>query len=108
MIVSSDNGGWIRQDELNVLSARANDIKEYVIHGGGLIAFSESGIGTSHNQYAFIPTSGIKISSIKFGEMEYGTNLTDFGNAIGLQSSDVTGNCLHNAFTTSSNMSIIN
>jgi hypothetical protein len=107
IIVSSDNGGWLRQDELNVLNARANDIREYVIHGGGIITLSESGIRTTHDQYAFIPTSGMKISDMKLGEMESSMNLTHFGKALGLQNNDVTGNCLHNAFATSSNMNIV-
>jgi hypothetical protein len=43
IVVASDYGGWLRQDELNILDARSADIINYLNGGGGLFAMAEGG-----------------------------------------------------------------
>ncbi|HEY8200778.1 MAG TPA: hypothetical protein VII47_05455, partial [Actinomycetota bacterium] len=43
IVVASDFGGWLRQDELNILNSRSGDIINFINNGGGLVAFAESG-----------------------------------------------------------------
>ena len=69
IIVASDYGGWLRQDELDILNDRADDVVDFVNAGGGLIALAESGdrtadsaavyTGTTTDRYTPVNVSGL-------------------------------------------------
>lgn len=105
VVVSSSTGGWLRQDELDILNTRSTDLNLYVNNGGGIVAFNEVGErqggypGTSHNLYAFVPSIGNNtLISKQFQEEEVGFNLTKTGVAMGLSGNDINGNYLHSIF----------
>ncbi|MBV9923928.1 MAG: PKD domain-containing protein, partial [Acidobacteria bacterium] len=113
IIVASDFGGWLRQDELDILNARSAELLDYVNSGGGIVAFAESGgrpvppgtyTGTTHDRFKFLP---FVVSSEEFHEAETGIRVTPDGAAMGLTDSDVSGNFSHNIFTTTGGMSVI-
>jgi RHS repeat-associated protein len=101
VVIASDFGGWLRQEELNILDARAGDIERYVNSGGGLVAFAEnsgaSGGLTSEGDYGFLPCLAKVRLPASSGES--GFTLTDTGRALGLLTSDVNGNAYHMIFT---------
>lgn len=110
IVVASDFGGWLRQDELDVLNARAADILDYINGGGGIVVLNESGNrssgypGTSHDRYGFLP---FIVSSIPLNLTESGLTVTEAGAAMGLVDSDVNGNYSHSIFESSDGMDII-
>jgi RHS repeat-associated protein len=113
VVVASDFGCWLRQDELDVLNARSAELIEYVNEGGGLVAFAESGgrpvppgnyTGTTHDRFRFVP---FVVSSEDFQQSETGTRVTPDGAATGLTDADVNGNFSHNIFTTAGGMTVI-
>jgi RHS repeat-associated protein len=113
VVVASDFGCWLRQEELDVLNARSAELLDYVNQGGGIVAFAESGgrpvppgtyTGTTHDRFRFIP---FVVSSEDFQEAETGITVTPDGAAIGLTNDDVSGNYSHNIFTTTGGMTVI-
>jgi hypothetical protein len=113
VVVASDNGGWLRQDELDILNARAADIRRYVQRGGGLVVLNESDLrahagvvnfGTTADRYRFVP---FPITGIQFTENEIGVTVTPAGVALGLTDSDVNGNAFHSMFTATGGLDAI-
>lgn len=113
IIVASDYGGWLRQDELDVLNSRRQQLIDYVNNGGGIVAFSESGAravppgeysGTLHHRFAFIPFA---VSPAKFNQGESDIRTTAFGRLIGLADEDVNHHVSHNIFLTTGGMKIV-
>jgi hypothetical protein len=47
VVIASDFGGWLRQAELDALTARSEELIDYVNAGGGLVGFAESGGGSN-------------------------------------------------------------
>jgi hypothetical protein len=111
VVVASDFGGWLRQDELAVLNARAAELLGYVNHGGGLVALNESGnrpggayLGTTGDRFHFLP---FLVSGLGLTQSEVGVTVTPDGAAMGLTNSDVNGNAAHSVFTAAGGMDVI-
>lgn len=106
IIVASDYGGWLRQDELDILNARSDEILEFINGGGGVVALCESGdrtedsaavyTGTTEDRYGFLP---FVISEVRERQNEVGYTLTDFGKSIGLTEDDINYNYSHVYFS---------
>lgn len=97
IVVASDYGGWLRQEEIDILNARFGDIGNYVNGGGGLVVLAES--GTNHatsNRFDFVPHVA---SALQDNQSESGFTVTPLGASMGLLDSDVNGNASHNKFT---------
>ena len=113
VIVASDDGGWLRQRELDILNARAADIADYVNNqDGGLVAFAESGgrkgantdPGTTHDRFGFVPTL---VSAVGSTQPEANYTITAFGSSLGLVASDANGNFSHNIFTSIAGLNVV-
>ena len=73
IVVASDYGAWLRQEEVDVLITRKFDLIDFINKGGGLLAFSEGGSrqtqppfpwrpdqspaypGVTRNRFGFLP-----------------------------------------------------
>lgn len=113
IVVASDYGGWLRQDELDVLNARSADLISYINGGGGLVALNESGnrpagsgayTGTTNNRYGFLP---FLVSEVPEHQGEQGVTVTAAGLAMGLTNNDVNGNVSHSYFDETGGMDVI-
>jgi hypothetical protein len=115
VVVASDYGGWLRQDELDILNARSSDLIAYVNGGGGLVAFAEGGDratggnpliypGTSSGRYGFLP---FLTTATPLNQTEVGYTVTPAGAALGLTDGDINGNASHNIFTATGGMDVI-
>ncbi len=115
IVVASDYGGWLRQDELNILNARRVDLGNYLGNGGGLVAFAEGGDrntggdpniypGTSTDRFGYLPAI---VSSQALNQSEIGVTTTAFGNSIGITDTDVNGNASHNIFLNTQGLNIV-
>lgn len=110
IVVASDYGGWLRQDELDILNARSAELLDYVNNGGGIVAFNESGNrgsgyhGTSHDRYGFLP---FVVSEVGHHQSETGVTVTPAGATMGLTNADVNGNFSHSYFTDYGGMDVI-
>ena len=95
VVVASDHGGWLRQDELDILNARKADIDTYLRDGGGLVAFAEGSVAglTTHGRFDFVGCP-----STTLDEAESGFRITSQGIAMGLNQTDLNGNFSHSAF----------
>jgi RHS repeat-associated protein len=107
IVVASDFGGWLRQDELDILNARRSELIAYINGGGGLVALAESGSHgsmTSHDRFGFLP---FLVSQVSLEHVEVGNKVTAAGLSLGLTDDDVNGNAFHNFFTSTGGMDII-
>jgi RHS repeat-associated protein len=106
IVVASDFGGWLRQQELDVLNARSAELIDFVNAGGGIVALSEgsASAGTTHNRFGFLP---FIVTAQADDQAESGDTLTAAGLALGLANSDINGNFSHNIFRTSGGLDII-
>ena len=99
IVVASDFGGLLTQNELNILNSRSADIISFLNAGGGLYAMAESNGGAhltpSGGRFGFLP---FVVSSTAFDAAESGNTVTAFGASLGLVASDVNGNFSHNIF----------
>lgn len=100
VVVASDFGGILRQDELDILNARSQALVDYVNDGGGLVALAESNFGQgltpNGGHFDFLP---FVASDTGLNQGEAGYTVTAFGQSLGLVDSDVNGNVSHNIFT---------
>jgi hypothetical protein len=100
IVIASDFGGILTQNELNILNGRQADIANFLNLGGGLYAMAESnsgaGLTPGGGQYAFIPTI---VSSVNVDQSESGFTVSPLGAALGLTDADVNGNASHVVFT---------
>jgi hypothetical protein len=108
IVIGSDFGGMLTQDELNLLDADSAGIINFLNNGGGLYAMAETDPASeglaSTGFYGFLP---FLVSSSSFNQAEVGNTLTPFGASLGLTSSDINGNASHNIFTSTGGMTVI-
>ena len=111
VVVASDYGGWLRQDELDILNARRADIARYLscTSNGAFIVLNESGNregggypGTSHDRYGFLP---VTLTALSVHSSSGG--VTPAGTAMGLTSADTTGNPTHSVFTGTGGLDVV-
>jgi len=106
VVIASDYGGWLRQEELDILNARAAELLEYVNQGGGIVALSEAGnrgngTGTTKDRFAYLP---FVVAEEGKHQGESGFTLAPAGVAMGLDPTDINGNVSHSIFTKSGGM----
>jgi hypothetical protein len=104
IVVASDHGGMLSDDELLFLNAHTTDIIDYLNDGGGLYAEAESnaaGMIGATPRFGFLP---FLVSSSDFQSAETGNTVTAFGSGLGLINSDVNGNFSHNFFSSTGGM----
>jgi hypothetical protein len=109
VVVASDYGGWLRQQELDVLNARAGAVLAFINAGGGIVALSEAGnrgngTGTTHDRFKFLP---FIVSEVPLSQSEFGNTVTAAGAAMGLGNSDINGNASHSVFHAATGMDVI-
>src|SRR5262249_50504347 len=108
IVVASDFGGWLRQEELDILVTREAQLFNYLNAGGGLVAFAESGPPApgllTSGAFGYLP---FLVTSAQKNQSEVGNTVTPFGTSIGLTDTDVNGNASHNVFTATGGMNIV-
>lgn len=109
VVVASDFGGWLGQQELDILNARSADLLAYVNGGGSISAFAESGLGGGHgtkrDMFKFLP---FVVSSSGLNQLERTLKVTPFGASMGLLDGDVNNNYSHNIFGGAAGLEVIN
>ena len=112
VVIASDFGGWLRQEELDVLNARAGELLAVTSSPGrGLVVLPQSGRpgsgttdGTRHDRYGFLPfLSGEPVKN----RPEDAVRLTPAGLAAGLAPEDVVGNTYHVVFKQSGGLDVL-
>jgi len=107
IVVPSDHGGTLTEQDLAALDGRSADILAYLNGGGGLFAMAEDGDhsgGSGAKLFGFLP---FLVSSTAFSEAESGNTLTPFGLSLGLTNTDINGNFSHNVFTATGGMNVV-
>ena len=108
IVIGSDYGGILAQAELNILNARSKDIIAFLNSGGGIFALAESNLGAGltpqGGHFGYLPFA---ISSTAFNQGEGGDTLTAFGLSLGLKNADINGNVLHNIFTSTGGLTVV-
>ena len=118
IVVASDCGGSLRQDELDILNGRSGAIMDFLNAGGGLFAMAESnlcgppddptnGITPNGGHFGFLPF--VTSSTVNFAEDDpaYDLQLTSYARHLGLTMDDVDGNFSHNVFGDDFGMKVI-
>ncbi|MDQ6746633.1 MAG: hypothetical protein M3010_00800, partial [Candidatus Dormibacteraeota bacterium] len=103
VVVASDFGGWLRQDELDILDSRRADLAAFLGAGGGVVALAEGGATgvagsrplTSHGWFDFLPVAW---PAVPVSEYEAGISVTPAAAALGLTAADEARNYLHATF----------
>jgi hypothetical protein len=110
IVIASDYGGWLHQEELDILDARSSELLDFVNQGGGIVAFDESGNrpsgngiypGTSSGRFGFLP---FIVAELSLQQSESGFTVTPTGTAMGLANTDINGNVAHSVFTKTGGM----
>jgi hypothetical protein len=108
IVVASDFGGWLRQEEVDILISREAQLFSYLNSGGGLVAFAESGPPAPglllHSAFGYLP---FLVTSAQKNQSESGNTVTSFGASMGLTNNDVNGNASHNVFTSTGGMNVV-
>lgn len=108
VVVASDFGGLLTQDELDILNSRSGDIIDFLNAGGGLYAMAESnggaGLTPDGGQFGYLP---FVVSSSPLNQFEVGNTVTPFGASLGLTDADVNGNASHNVFDGTFGLNIV-
>jgi len=108
IVIGSDFGGMLTQDELTILDAHSADIINFLNAGGGLYAMAETipSVGglASSGFFGFLP---FIVSTSPVSEAESGNTLTAFGTSLGLVNLDINGNFSHNVFTSTGGLNIV-
>jgi hypothetical protein len=108
VVVASDFGGILRQAELDILNARAQDLIDFVNAGGGLVAFAEGNSGShltpAGGHFDFLP---FVASEVPVDQNEDGNTVTAFGASLGLTNADVNGNASHTVFAQAGGFEIV-
>lgn len=104
IVVASDFGALLRQDELDILNAHASQIGKFLNAGGGLYAMAQTGGGSGltprGGYFHFLPQV---IATIPTAQVEDGYSLTPYGASLGLTSADINGNFSHLTFDVQGN-----
>ena len=100
IVIASDFGGLLTQEELDILNARSGDIIDFLNDdNGGLYAMAEgnsgAGLTPGGGHFGFLP---FVVSSTAFNSAETGITVTPFGASLGLTDADVSANFSHNVF----------
>lgn len=108
LVIGSDFGGMLTQDELNLLNADSAGIISFLNSGGGLYAMAETnpaenGLASS-GLFGFLP---FVVSTSPVSEAESGNTLTAFGAGLGLTNADINGNFSHNVFTSTGGLNVV-
>jgi len=108
IVVASDFGGILTQDELDILNDRSDDIIAFLNGGGGIFAMSESnggaGLTPDGGHFGFLP---FVVSSAALDQPESGNILTAFGASLGLTTDDINGNASHSIFSGTSGLEVV-
>ena len=108
IVVGSDFGGMLTQDELDILNAHQTDIIGFLNAGGGLYGISEGAPApyalTSHDRWGFLP---FVTTEAPKNQGESGFTVTPFGAGLGLVDGDINGNASHSVFTGTFGLSIV-
>lgn len=112
IIVASDFGGWLRQEEVDILNARKAELAGYVAAGGGLIALAESGsrkvhVGVDSGRYEFVPVSSPIVAEKLDQHAANDHSVTPAGAAFGLTKADVNANATHAYFTATGGLDVL-
>jgi len=111
IVIASSYGGWLRQEELDVLNGpRKEDLRRYVNAGGGLVAFAEGercspscNSGWQGN-FGFLGCQ--ETAPQPLGEQE-NDHVTATGHAMGITDADVKLNASHNIFLRADGFQIV-
>jgi len=108
LVIGSDFGGLLTQNELNVLNANASLIVNFLNNGGGIYAMSEGNVPESLAQgggyFGFLPCIA---SAQGLNQSEAGDTLTSYGSGLGLVNSDVNSNFSHNIFQSTCGLNVV-
>ncbi len=109
IFVPSDDGGILRQAELDALNARKDDIRAYLNGGGGLVALAETnggaGLTPDGGHCDYLPVS---VSSTTNGHSSVGTVVTTWGmENLDLTNADVDGNWSQLVFDDDAGMNVV-
>jgi hypothetical protein len=106
LLVASDYGGWLHQEEVDVLVSRKTELISYINHGGGMVVLNEGGNrpltspdaypGVTTNRFAFLPSL---VSETPLTQHEVGFTVTALGQRMGLVDSDVNDAVCHSFFS---------
>jgi hypothetical protein len=118
IVVASDCGGSLRQQELDILNSQSDSIISFLNAGGGLFAMAESnlcgppddpthGITPDGGHFGFLPF--VSSSTLNFAEDDpaFAIELTSYARSLGLTLHDVDGNFSHNVFGGTFGMNVI-
>lgn len=108
IVIASDFGGLLTQNELDILNSRSNDLLSFLNLGGGIFAMSESnggdGLTPDGGHFGYLP---FVVSTTGLNQNEAGTTLTPFGASLGLTNADVSSNFSHNIFEQTSGLNVV-
>jgi hypothetical protein len=112
IIVASDFGGWLRQEEVDILNARTNDLHSYLTAGGGLIVLGETGsrkkhVGVDSGRYGFLSFLSPTPNPVRLDQHAHNYVVTPEGFAFGLTTADVNDNASHGYFTSTSGLDVL-
>ena len=107
VVVASDDSGWLRQQELDLLIARRQSLQAFVNRGGGLVALAEgndvTGL-TTQDRFGFLPfVPGI----VGFAQVEHEFTVTPLGAEMGLTDEDVSDDAAHMYFLPGSPLQVV-
>jgi len=108
IVIASDFGGTLTQDELDVLNGRRADIVAFLNAGGGIYMMAESngGAGLTPNGPHFYVIPFV-VTSTQFDQTESGIQVTPYGQSLGLTNADVNGNVSHCIFTSAGPLNVV-
>lgn len=109
IVIASDCGGSLRQQELDVLNSRRDAIMGFLNRGGGLFAMAESnlcgppddptnGITPLGPHFGFLPFVSSTTFNLDENDPSLDLELSSYGRRRGLTQTDVQGNFAHNVF----------
>ena len=108
IVIASDFGGILTQDELDILNANSALIIDFLNAGGGLYAMAESdsgaGLTPDGGLFGYLP---FVATSTQLNQSEVGNTLTAFGTSLGLVVGDINGNASHNIFDGTFGLNIV-
>ena len=104
IVVASDFGGWLRQDELDILISRQSELWSFVNHGGGLVVFDECACAYPRawtRPYGFLPFLHSAAGWVPW------VHLNDAGLAIGMLPTDSSQGNAHSEFSSAAGLAVL-